>query len=70
MVQFLIQNTIILKIGIGSWFVLCLRSVRNCYAELLLLHLHTEALDAIRDLLHDLRQAYSFIDVSIMLYFK
>lgn len=41
--------------GIGSWFVLCLRTVRTCYAELLTLDLPVEALDAIRDLLHDLR---------------
>ncbi|KAK4002670.1 exocyst complex component 2 [Daphnia magna] len=41
--------------GIGSWFVLCLRTVRTCYAELLTLDLPTEAIDVIRDLLHDLR---------------
>ena len=52
--------------GIGSWFVLCLRTVRTCYAELLTLDLPTEALDAIRDLLHDLRYfSLYFLDLLI-----
>jgi len=41
--------------GIGSWFVSCLRTVRTNYSGLLSLDLPTEPLNAIRDLLHDLR---------------
>ena len=41
--------------GIGSWYVCCLRTIRNCYSGLLALDLPNEPLKVIRDLLHDLR---------------